>query len=1308
VLDPVPPRPDHAAVGSGHRLVVVAGPDAGHTMPLGRAPVCVGRASECDLTLSDPRVSRRHAEVTLGARGAIVHDCGSATGTEIDGASVGAGSAPLPTDGYLRVGDSFVCVRTGTSTAARSSPAAVTELTAPSRPTARGRTPVRWLPALLPAALGVGLALAMHVTEFLLFALLSPVAVLGTSLADRLHHGRSRRTADRDYRRGMAALGQRIRTELAREQRTRRSAAPDPAVIEGRTRLGRRSHRPSGGLAPLRVGLADQPSRLRLREGTSVRPAGTARAVPLLLDVSRGPVGLSGPRSVTLGAGRWLVSQLAVGTPASGVEFLFLLDADTEPEWRWARWLPHLPRPPALSREQHRAVIGELTALRAQRAADNPQRAAWTGMWLVLVLDGCARGEQLPGLPQLLRDGMHVGITAIMLERRAGSLLQECATVAGVDDETGNTFTVRCGDEAHTAVADRVTRAWSERVARELAGAPTDRAGSLPDRCALTELLGLDEPTPQQILDRWSPPSSGLRFSLGIGTDGPVEVDLVSDGPHTLIAGTTGCGKSELLRTLVAGLAANYPPGDVGFVLIDYKGGSAFAECAELPHTLGLVTDLDPHLAERALSSLECELRRREGLFAAAGVRDLDDYRSGAPRETVARLVIVVDEFAELAGALPEFVSGLVGVARRGRSLGVHLVLATQRPAGVVSAEIRANTALRIALRVTDPADSADVIDAPVAVGIDRRHPGRAYLRTAGGTPVLLQTALAGEPATTARTVEIKQLDHWRRIRSNDPTAAAQNALHDLVRVLRRAAQRRGGPAPHRPWLAPLPVSLSSEMLSDPPSHEEIPIGALDLPAQQAQLTLTVDLSAARGAASILFAGGPRSGRSTALRTLAVSAAQRMSPERLHLHVIDHAGGVLAGLSRLPHCGSLLTDDATATARLLARLGAEVARRRALGERALADEPALVLLLDGWEAFVAAAEEHATDAIESLLSLLRTGASAGLTVAIAGDRATLAARLCSAVHTKLALRLTDRGDYALLGLAERTVPRAMPPGRAVRAEDGAEVQLAHLGTVPSTDEQTTAIDALVTPSSTARDRRCAPIRVRPLPRSVHLNDLISGCHGDVQPNGPVSAAVVLGVGGDGADVLQVDLFAGRARLLVAGPPGCGRSTLLASMHRQLIDRGQDVVVAGPARSPVIRAAAQLGAPTFTPETAQPPAAREGATVVLVDDSEALLDTAGGAALVTWLESRPHEAPTAVVVTGVSDEIAVTFRGIAAAVRRARCAVLLDPGPGDGDLVGLRLPIRRGAGTPGRGVVVGDPAWGPPFGSGPVPIQVALP
>ena len=245
---------------------------------------------------------------------------------------------------------------------------------------------------------------------------------------------------------------------------------------------------------------------------------------------------------------------------------------------------------------------------------------------------------------------------------------------------------------------------------------------------------------------------------VGESYDGPFGIDIRKDGPHALIAGTTGSGKSELLQTIVASLAVANRPDEMTFVLVDYKGGSAFADCVRLPHTVGMVTDLDPHQVERALASLSAELTRREHILAAAGAKDIEDYQRLVDERRarpLPRLVIVIDEFASMVRDLPDFVTGLVNIAQRGRSLGIHLILATQRPSGVVSADIRANTNLRIALRVTDPEESADVIGAPDAAFIAKSTPGRAYVRLGHASLVPFQAGRVGgrRPGTGAAAI---------------------------------------------------------------------------------------------------------------------------------------------------------------------------------------------------------------------------------------------------------------------------------------------------------------------------------------------------------------------------------------------------------------------------------------------------------------------------------------------------------------------------------------------------------------------------
>jgi S-DNA-T family DNA segregation ATPase FtsK/SpoIIIE len=884
-------------------------------------------------------------------------------------------------------------------------------------------------------------------------------------------------------------------------------------------------------------------------------------------------------------------------------------------------------------------------------------------------------------------------------------------------------------------LADQVSTVWCDRLARALAPVKDvsreDSAEALPSAVRLLDLLEIPEPTPEHILTGWATTRNPTKVPIGVAAGGMFEVDLRTDGPHGLIAGTTGAGKSELLQTLIASLAVRNRPDEMTFVLIDYKGGAAFKDCAALPHTVGMVTDLDGHLTERALESLAAELRRREQLLLKAGAKDIEDYQgTGLPR-----LVLVIDEFATMAAELPGFVDGLVDIGRRGRSLGVHLILATQRPAGVVTADIRANTNLRIALRVTDTDDSTDVLDAPDAARISKTTPGRCLVRSGASSLHPVQTArIGGRRGITVQSTEAVPLE-WQQLGKPfkaDVTEEDHQVtdLAVLVRAIAQAARKAGIPKQPSPWLDPLPeaVVLSPRSAAGGSIVDVPPIefGITDLPAEQSREPLSVDL--ARDG-HLYLAGSAGSGRTTALRSLAGALAGACSPYDVHLYAVDCGGNALQPLADLPHCGAVVPrEQADRVERLLNALSAEIGRRQQLlaaaGFASLSEQratvspgerlPWMILMLDRWEGFLASFEHYDYGRlVTTVLRLLQEGSAVGLRAVFTGDRSGLTGQAATVFDRRLILRMADPSDYGFAGVPDAKIPAEMPPGRALTLTPNAPLIESQIGLLPvpegSGAQGAGQVAALAAIADGVRTRFGV---LRPAQRPLHVDELPvritteEALALDPAFLTPSPLWCLVGAGGDRLGPLGVDLIEDGPAFVVAGPARSGRSTALETMVKGLLERSVPVLIITPRRSPLRLLRDRPGVIAVLDSTAEEAEVEalleaEHRFVVVADDAELLDETDLGDALQALLRSA-RDGDHAVVIGGTTDDLGRGYRGFMADARKTRTGLLLGiQSADDGELLGLRLP--RNA------------AWGGPIGRGllvtagiPVPVQVALP
>jgi S-DNA-T family DNA segregation ATPase FtsK/SpoIIIE len=1202
------------------------------------------------------------------------------------------------------------------------------------------RRPLPYIAALAPLVFAVAAVLIFDRIAALLFGLLSPLVIIANHLSSRRGGKISHKERVERYEKDRERITAEAHEAVVDERRARREAFPDPAVllltaVGPRRRLWER-RRTDDDFLTVRVGTADQPSAVLLEDPTADlhkrRITEDAYDVPVTVDLRRMRVlGIAGTGPAAAAVARSVIGQAVVLHSPRDVRLFVLTGPAGESTWSWVRWLPHVRPEPG---QDTTITVGTDTATVATRVAEisaliETRRAAGAKGHhdtVLVVFDGARRLRSLPGVVQILREGPAAGVHAVCLDAEERLLPEECLAV--VTEERDGRITVgRSGEKTLTGVrADAVTPDWSEAIGRVL-GPLRDPGGGdaedsvLPGSVRLLDVILMDRPTPEAVVARWQAQGRTTSAVLGISLDGAFTVDLRRDGPHGLVAGTTGAGKSELLQTLVASLAVANRPDAMTFVLVDYKGGSAFKECVALPHTVGMVTDLDTHLVERALVSLGAELKRREHILAAAGAKDIEDYIDLAVRRPalapLPRLLIVIDEFASLARELPDFVKGLVNIAQRGRSLGIHLILATQRPGGVVSPEIRANTNLRIALRMTDRSESTDVINSPEAASIAKSTPGRAYVRLGQNTLVPFQAARVGGRRPGTATVAAEQpwirTTAWRNLGEPLPSrprpAVAPAAteivtdLADLVEAIRGANAGLGIAEQHSPWLPALTGAVALADVPVPPAHgydlPPVGYGVVDLPAEQARLPLTLDF-ATFGHLHVI--GSPRSGRSQTLRTIAGAVARTHRSSDVQFYGIDCGNGALLALEALPHTGAVVQrTQPDRMARLVGRLTREVARRQEMLARDGAADlpelrrtrpagqrpPHLVVFFDRWEVFDRTLTEYDGGALLSgILTLLREGAGAGVHLIVAGDRSMFSTRLSATTEDKLVLRLNDKSEYMMIGVPQRSVPDDIPAGRAIRAGDKAELQIALLPGGTGGQGQAAALQAIGAETG-ARDAGLPrPFRVDQLPDRITVAE--AAAYVPVPRPGPMWAFA--GVGGDELTAMGPDL-AVNPTFIIGGPPRSGRSTALLTMALSLLDGGARLVVAAPRRSPLRDLAGRPGVlEVFTDGDVPKDRLTEllaGAAepiVIVVDDADNLAKSVCDPVF-TEISRTGADTRRALVVAGQTDRLLSGFSGWIPEARRNRQGLLISPqAPGDGELIGGKVPRGRlGNGRAGR-------------------------
>ena len=751
----------------------------------------------------------------------------------------------------------------------------------------------------------------------LAFAALGPLVAVATVLD-------ARRQARRIRRRGAAERAERletVRSEIAERHVSERIAAWRNLPTARRlTEEGGASDWREAAPAPVVLGRGTVASGLRV-DGTPVDAvdrellecAGRLEHAPVLASPDGG-IGIVGTLPLARAAARALLVQLAHRCRPGLVEIVVPDGA----AWSWARALPH-----------HRG--GGDRIIRVVDAGDR--------------VGGDVTGAGRRGSAVSNRVGAADAVIAVAAEQ--AELPPGLSTIIIVEGHGRAVIDARSGGAARRTIVPELlgeseAATWAARIRSAAAREGIGGAATLPARI---DLDALPQPTT-------SPGTrASLNVAVGVRLGGALEIDLVTGGPHAIVAGTTGSGKSEFLLAWLSALAACHPPSRVAFLLVDFKGGAAFEPLHGLPHVTGIVTDLDESESLRAVQSLRAELRHRETVLRVERARDIVEL---APEVDLARLVIVIDEFQAMVERFPDLGAVISDIAARGRSLGVHLVLASQRPNGVVREQVTANCAIRVSLRVMQRSDSIAVVGTETAATIRPDSPGRGVIDVGDGVPVAFQSA----------KVDSRSLDRLRRTNAGVSRA-------------------------RRPWIDPLPTRLQPHDLDriaasarPGPGPGSLAFGLIDEPEQQRHRVLAWSPDAD---GHLLVVGGPGSGRSTALAAVADAAAREEPP----LPVVRLSG---------PRSRQWDTLQS-----VVARLGRSA--------------PRTLLLIDDLDtSFRDWPDEYRHGALAALEAIVRDGRRSGVTVvATAGQAHRLGQGIRESFARSLFLRHATRADLAHAG-----------------------------------------------------------------------------------------------------------------------------------------------------------------------------------------------------------------------------------------------------------------------------------------------------
>ncbi len=1237
---------------------------------------------------------------------------------------------------------------------------------------------VRLLPVLMAMAT-VGMMAAVFRSgssagrqpAFLIFPTMMVISAVIAAVTNRDGRAGEVNAARAEYLNYLAGLRDSVTKTAAAQAAALRCCHPDPGslwTLVGSSRMWERTPT-DPDFGHVRVGIGNQLSAARLlppeigaSERTDPVTSSALRAfigqhatindAPITIDMrALATVTIAGRPQPARALLRAMICQLAVLHPPNVLLIVAAIGNRNRCHWEWLKWLPHNQHPSARDAlGSLRMVYPTLLAAEAALAGLLDRSAQLTTSDVpqaVIIVDG----EAVESTDRVVR----VPAAGVTVCEITGS---EARLTADMRLQVTPTELIlsHAGTQDVAARPDQIDAVAALVCARLLAGYRIDAPASLScrdGRARWQNLLGVADLDAFDPIALWRSRDHRDRLRVPVGTTAgnvPVDLDIKEAaedgvGPHGLCIGATGSGKSEFLRTVVLGMLARHSPELLNLILIDFKGGATFRGLEQAPHVAALITNLagEAVLVERMRDALSGEINRRQEMLRVAGnFVSLSAYqqarRAGAQLAALPTLLIIVDEFSELLAQQPDFADMFAAIGRVGRSLGMHLLLASQRLDEGRLRGLESHLSYRVCLKTLTANESRMVLGTTDAYQLPNT-PGAAILRSATGELARFQTAFVSAGCTPAVSPQLPQhSESTPRVRlfsaaqTGELTSARMSGA-DIVtaRTVLQTVVRRltgYGPRAHEVWLPPLGSSPAlNTLLSGAPASTtglSVPIGIVDRPFEQRRTPLTVDLAGAAG--NVAVVGAPQSGKSTALRTLVTAMAVTHDPSRVQFYCLDFGGGALASLRSLPHTGSVAGGaEPDLVVRTVAQLESVLRRRERFFDehgiesmahyrRSRAEDDTgsdgfndLFLVVDGWTTMRRQFETLET----SITALALAGLSFGVHVVLSASRwADLRPALKDAIGTRIELRLGDAADSEVNRKQAQQVPKNRP-GRGLSSE-GLHMVIAvpRLDGVESADGLAEAATQL---GQKLRHRygdiTASPVRLLP----VHVDH-----HALVQRTGmDFGGEVLLGVEGDELGPLAID-FKHHAHLLVLGDNECGKTAtlrtlcheiarthtaeqarlLIADFRRGLFGAVEPEHLGGYAMSPAALTALLPGlvdllrnrmAPTqVTMEQLRSRSWWSGPEIYLVVDDYDLVATATGNPLAPLIEYLPYANDMGlhlIVARRSAGAARALFEPLLACLRDLGAVGLMMSGsPEDGPLIGSVRPTPL---PPGRGILI---------------------